>query len=490
MLEKIPKIPKTIRYLDGFSDSSYTIKNFKEDNLFVFVIYGNKVKFDFNKIGDDHRNLAKYLFFYWINLDLSVSTAYNNLVAIRDMDQERLTDIILAGPNQIRLEWSKLYSANLRPSAYRAIRSMLVAFCNFNVAGWSKLYLNFIGTSLPAPFQDKYAGIRNGDVFLSAHEESLIVSYLDDIAVFFSESPQNVTDEDLDACCMLMISYLYGMRPLQIALLTMRDVRIFRDENDDVDLSVGLTFKMIKQKRKSMAFPLTHRVKREWSPLIVGLYRRALARGLSGEDRLFAVLSNSDAGVAIQDLASRIVGCNVSAMDLRHTAAQRLVDSGASQEEVATFLGHSDISTCLVYFTSSPNQAELVNKALGISPVYQKVIQIAHDRIISRDELSKLKGDQQIGGVPHGIPIAGIGGCGLGQPNCPYNPITSCYGCKKFMPVNDVKIHRMALNDMRTVVKKFFAHSVSDDSNPTYMQLMRTIANIQAIIDELESGYA
>ena len=98
-----------------------------------------------------------------------------------------------------------------------------------------------------------------------------------------------------------------------------------------------------------------------------------------------------------------------TATDLRHTAAQRLVDAGATEEELAAFLG-TWLGTGLIYFGASASQAERVNRALGISTIYQRVAKIAHDRFISPEELADLKGDQQIAGVPHGIPIAGIGG--------------------------------------------------------------------------------
>jgi len=366
---------------------------------------------------------------------------------------------------------------------------MLVFLAKFNLAGWSPLYYDFIRTTLPAPFQDKYAGIRTGEVFLSAPEEALIVNYLDDLSSQVLQSPTSVCQQQLERGCMLLCAYLFGMRPIQIALLTLRDVRIWQD-GELPNPAVHLTFKMVKQRSKSKAFPLTRRVKHEWTPLVVELYRRAQSRGLSGGDRLFNVQSTGELGRAIKVLASELVGCDVSATDLRHTAAQRLVDAGASQEEVAEFMGHADITTCLVYFTSSPNQAERVNKALGISPIYQQVAKIGHTKFISPEELSQLKGDQQIAGVPHGIPIAGIGGCTTGQPSCPYNPITSCYGCQKFMPVTNIALHQQVLDDMRSVVNLFAASARGDGNSPAFLQLQRTIASIQAVINELETSDA
>lgn len=149
-------------------------------------------------------------------------------------------------------------------------------------------------------------------------------------------------------------------------------------------------------------------------------------------------------------------------------------------------MGHAQTNTGLVYYATSASHAERVNKALGASEVYRRVAKIARDRFISQEDLAKLKDEQQIAAVPHGIPIAGIGGCQSGQPGCPYNPVTSCYGCRKFMPVNDKALHEKVLNDMRQIVLFFESSSRADMKSPAYMQLQRTIAEIQAIIDELE----
>jgi len=127
-----------------------------------------------------------------------------------------------------------------------------------------------------------------------------------------------------------------------------------------------------------------------------------------------------------------------------------------------------------------------VNKALGISEIYQRVARIAHNRFIGPEELAQLKESQQIGGAPHGVPIAGIGGCTSGQAACPYNPILSCYGCRKFMPIHDVQMHSRVLADFRDVARFFHDSSRGDAVSPAYLQLERTIAEVQAVVVELE----
>jgi hypothetical protein len=152
--------------------------------------------------------------------------------------------------------------------------------------------------------------------------------------------------------------------------------------------------------------------------------------------------------------------------------------------ELAEEMGHSHLDTALVYFIYSRSMAARVNEALGISQVYNTVLRFAHEPFISPEELSKLKGELQIAGTPHGIPIAGIGGCKSGQPNCPYNPVLSCYGCHRFMPVAETEIHIRVLEDIRELLSYILSSSYAENGSAAF-QLKATIENIQSVISEL-----
>ncbi|MNY81961.1 hypothetical protein D3C86_2238050 [compost metagenome] len=62
----------------------------------------------------------------------------------------------------------------------------------------------------------------------------------------------------------------------------------------------------------------------------------------------------------------------------------------------------------------------------------------------------------------------------------------ACYGCDKFMPLHDKTIHQQVLRSMREVVLFFESHSRGDTHSPTYLQLQRTIAEVQQVLAELE----
>ncbi|WP_245763552.1 site-specific integrase [Paraburkholderia diazotrophica] len=486
LLQALPALPPVIRYYDDFDDKQYSIRDPVDAIVFELAINGRTIRVDFTPYERRHALLLKHVFLYLLGQDLAVSTAANYLIAATHLSLRDIADIVGAGPLEIASVWAALRVREMPVSAYILAKSLLRLLCRYRQQGWSDSYSFHITDTLPLPARDAYAGVHSGNVFLSVDEEAAIVRHLDGTVAALA-SLASVSYEALCDTGMLLCAYQFAMRPIQIAMLSMRNVRIWHDVQDGLP-TVHLTFHMAKQRSKAGQRPLTRRVKREWAPVFVALDKWRRLGGATGNAHFFNVQSNTEAGARIAALVRKLIGSDDlgSATDLRHTAAQRLVDAGASHEELAEFMGHSYVQTGLVYFRTSASHAERVNRALGASDIYRRVAKIAHDRFISSEELSQLKGDQQIAGVPHGIPIAGIGGCTSGQPACPYNPVTSCYGCRKFMPLHDRAMHESVLASMREVVLFFAQSSRGDTRSPTYLQLQRTIAEIQAVIDELE----
>ncbi len=479
----VPQLPSVIRYYDDFLDIACSIRSPAQHDIWVLSLSGKTELLNFGDFDAGIRPLIKHWCCDQIQ-SLAVATAKIRYGGLRRVAPSDMECVLSASPTNARSAWQVLMSNGYGLIETASIKSILYYFCKFNLAGWSSQYAEFLST-LPSPATDKYASVRSGDVFLSVDEEACLVTHFDKMSDTIALNPQLVTDEELRETVILLCSFQFGLRPMQIGMLQMRDVRIWEDTEDSI-ASVHLTFRMIKQRSRNKALPLLRKVKREWAPLFIELYERAIRDGANGDNRIFGVSSSSETGLAISRATAKLLPDPRNATQLRHTAAQRLVDAGASQEELAEFMGHSDIDTGLVYFQTSANQAERVNAALGISAIYQQVTKIAHDRFIDEKELAVLKGEQQIGAVPHGIPISGIGACAIGQHSCPSNPVTACYGCFKFMPINDTEIHRQVLSDFRSIVTFFSEASNGDENSPAYAQLKRTISNVQSIIAELE----
>ena len=134
-------------------------------------------------------------------------------------------------------------------------------------------------------------------------------------------------------------------------------------------------------------------IKREWAFMFAAFLARRRAH--PGEFNVFAnLVPGSLFGLPPEKIAatiarttSAITGVRRSANELRHTAAQRLVDAGATREELAEFMGHTSLDTGLVYFEASPTQASLINKALAVSPIYSAIVEVARTRTIDKAAL-------------------------------------------------------------------------------------------------------
>jgi hypothetical protein len=344
------------------------------------------------------------------------------------------------------------------------------------------LHAEFVTRALFVKQGDTYASVRSGDAFLTIEEEAYLVRWMDQSAL----KAENLDKATVELACLIVCSYQFGMRPKQLGIVRKRDC-IVRISPEDGSAIAHLTFKLIKQKDVALAGLLLNRkVKREWGPLFAALMKH---KELDANDSfLFGFSSRTSLSSALIDALSEILPTDTRrvAYDMRHSMAQRLVDSGASHEELAAAMGHTQLASGLVYFRATANQAELVNKALGISDTYIAVAKIAADKFISSHDLAGLKGDQQIAGVPHGIPIAGIGGCKTGQPLCPSNPVIACYGCPKFMPVRDAGLHAQVLEDFRGIVHFYMDVGRGETQSPAYLQLQRSISEVQNVIRDLK----
>jgi integrase len=185
------------------------------------------------------------------------------------------------------------------------------------------------------------------------------------------------------------------MRPKQLGTLRKRDCEIRVSKESGLP-SVYLTFRTLKQQDvQASRLPLLRKVKREWAPLLVATY------GLLSDAPSSAYFFGFQNRMALSaSLISRLdvilPGRGRVAYDLRHSMVQRMVDAGASQEEVAAALGHTRLTTGLVYFRASANQAELVNKALGLSETFQTLAKIADHRFISDEELAHSRGSSKL----------------------------------------------------------------------------------------------
>jgi integrase len=477
-IDTIPRPPSIIHYEDDYDDTIRSIKTSECESGVEIWSSGERKHLNFERIDADVRPIVRAYIFSCLQelAPLSAIKYYNLLSTISAADTYFMAT---ASPIDARAYWSNLV-ARYSYEALSTLKGLLRFLCRINFSKWTSIHVDFVATALSISGPDPYAVVRSGECFITTQEEAKIVRWIDDVAIIANKSSLQA----LELAAMVICSYQFGMRPKQLGMLRLRDCSIRLSEEDGSSI-VHLTFKMIKQRDAMLAkLPLVRKVKREWAPVFLNLLKHKDTE--NSANFLFGFKSRLELSAAFKKILGTIVpGGDITAYDLRHSLAQRLVDSGASQEELASALGHSTLSVGLVYFRSSANQAELVNKALGASTLYRKISKIADEKFISPEDMAALRGDMQIAGVPHGIPIAGIGGCQTGQPSCQFNPVTACYGCPKFMPVRTVSVHQQVLKEFRSVVLFYKDSGHGEMQSPAYLQLQRTISEVQNVIHQL-----
>jgi hypothetical protein len=328
--------------------------------------------------------------------------------------------------------------------------------------------------------------VRSGECFVPIDQQARIVDYIDEICALTSELPDSVPSVVLRDVCILIVTYQYAFRPGQIARIELADLRVFSTGAAHIAV---IAAKQIDQRKRTR---VTRRIKREWSPLFVEYRRRRECGGIplaSGvPDRLLFGLKPKGISQSVKTITAKITGKKWSPTELRHTAAQRLADAGVAHATLSEFMVHASIRSANVYFDTSPTQAQRVNQALAISPIYASVAKVAHSKTIDIDMLIGLPADNQIGAVPHGIPVSGIGACELGQSLCSKNPVFSCYTCSQFMPLNEPGVHEQVLEDLRTVVIEFASAARNNQISPAYVQLRSTLDGVRRVIEGLQAN--
>lgn len=484
-LAGLPSLPSSVRYYDDFEETFHTLSNFGEAVIFVFTCNGCDKIVDFSGFPSGCIVLLRHIAFDLIQRS-SINSAVGCLQTIARMSG-KVDDLLLAALTlpitEFRTAWIRTRWFGAIPDEVRSMKQIMFSLCSIGVHPWGPEWKNYV-KELSSTRRDKYKVVHSGECFLSANEQALLVDYFDELAALIETSPAQVTTGDLTNACMLLLAFQHGLRLGQIARIKRQGVRLF--STGAVHISIGLTKKLGKSIRY-----VVRRIKREWCSLFAQLLARdrstGEARRAMPPDLLFS-LRPAAAAARVRRLITGITGTSRTATDLRHTAAQRQVDAGASHAAVSELLGHDSIRTANIYFATSVTQAERVNRAMALSPIYSKLSEVSRTRTIDKEALLALPSDQQIGGVPHGIPIAGIGACTTGQGVCRKNPILSCYTCRKFLPINDIETHQQVVSDLRPVVREFFDAGKGNEESPAYTQLRGTLDAAQRVIADINSN--
>jgi integrase len=477
----LPALPKIIRYTDINFETSHVINNPDEENVWVITANRNAVSGDFGEAPAYLRKLLKgFVAEALLRPNYSSVTAIRRLSsAVTPSGQNLLTKLILSPPEKIIGVWDAidLIKEGIGVRRLLFFKVVLIYACRAHALHWRPDLINVISRGLHVGDIDRQS--KHSEDLLTLEEEVTVVRFLDDLA----KRAENASDQELLDGTLLMTCYQHGFRPIQMEMLQWLDYKQFEVADGTID--VHCRFYKAKQHGGSSErlVPMNRRFKPDWAPIFVEYSRRNHPQELGKDNYVwpFPYFYSK-----ICEAATRLGLKRLSSYNFRHSFAQRLADAGCTAEEIAEALGQSCTQTAKAYIENSPSQAKLVNEALGISPIYKALVKMHRNGFISQEELREVCQDQQIAGTPHGILLAGIGLCKSGQPNCPYNPVTSCYGCHKFLASTDIDIHMEALKGFREVVKEFEEASHGEQKTPAYRQLKTTCTNIVVVIEQIK----
>jgi hypothetical protein len=320
-VQSLHELPPVVRYYDDFDDETRSISNIRHSDMLPLHVNGRRNRLSLAGLPESYRTLIKHLLVFMLGEDLHISTCSNVLGAAIHFSPSDIEELVEASPTRILSVWMTLRARELPAHAYHLVKALLRFKCRHRWGGWSESYVAFVSHQLPNPAADAYARVRSGDVFLGAEAEAAIVRHIDRFAARLRADRLTLFPDYSELCdvSMTLCAYQFAMRPIQIAMLTQRDVRIWRPDPDG-DASVHLTFLMAKQRGTSKNRPMVRRVKHEWGVVIEATVAAATAQHRRIDGRLFDVDSNHEAGKRIAGLVERLTGDDASAMYLRHTA--------------------------------------------------------------------------------------------------------------------------------------------------------------------------
>jgi|GEM_PF-249047 len=482
-------LPKIISYFDDYDEIERVVQ--AEESQWRIRLNGVTSVFDLNAFPPSHRNLLHALAVVGLpSAPKGTCKAIQSFFA-HPWLLDSTGESALRGPI-VGLTFARRELGQRAPheSGFVAAKALLRAMARLEWFGWTEGDLDAlrqVHNPLVSPHQSPVDG---GEMLLSFAEQRDINEYFEDLTVGLARDRNSMPWQDLRAAAMLYWNYSNGFRPLQIAKLNTEDVRIRPGSQEHPTSTVVVRAPFVKQRRSRIKRFSARRMRRAWTPIMTAWIEARssteIAAGLDRPRSLFG-LPPQDVSREITRSVTQITGVRRTPYDMRHTAAQRLADMGANRLTIAEFLTHEDINTANAYIENSPAQAELVNQALGRSPVFQKLDAEIKRRSISSAQHAQLEPDRQIMNAPNGHAIVGIGGCAIGQSFCTKTPALACYTCPKFMFLrDDVEVHRNALAAARHIVQEFLEASPAGRNTPAFAQLRQTIEVMQAVISEIE----
>jgi integrase len=483
------QLPKVVHYFDDYEEVERSVR--ADESEWRVRLNGSTAVFRIGAIEAAHRDLLHALAVVGLpSAPKGARDALGHLLAHPVLLQRTAAAAVqgsLAGLSFIRRELGQIAPHEW---GFSAAKTLLRAMARLAWFGWTEDDLHALRQIENPLASPQKSPVADGEALLSLGEQRDLNEHLEELAIRIAKDSQCLRWQELRAAAMLYWNYSNGFRPIQIAKLDTEDVRIRARSDEHPTPTVAVRVTYVKQRKSRTKRFSVRQMRRAWTPIMAAwMQARSVPEVSAGFDRprsLFG-LPPQIVGREISRYVFEITGVRRTPYDMRHTAAQRLADVGANRLLIAEFLTHDNINTANAYIENSPAQAEIVNRALGQSPVFQKLDAEIKRRSISTSEHARLDPDQQVMDAPNGYPIVGIGGCRIGQSFCTKTPALACYTCPKFMFLrDDVEVHRNALVAAQSIVREFLEATPTGRNTPAFAQLTQTIEAMQAVIADIE----
>ncbi len=379
------------------------------------------------------------------------------------------------GPDAARRQWSaEIHDIDTA----KAGKTVLRLACDVAVGKWGSLHVPLV-RSLDTQANKTVLSQRSSHArrasIISVEDQARIARVLDEAAL-----RNDLSAHDVEVLAALALMFQHGVRPVQVLSLRREHVRLIRDAGGELNCIVSFH---AAKRHGGETIELVRQMKPEWTSLMSRTLTFAEAEARS------RVLRHSDSNSLWAGIKRVCTECGVhiafTANALRHTGAQALADAGHDRRSIRHFLGHGNDNAATVYVKASRKQAALINTALGVSKLYANILSLADARFVSVREMLAAAEGEQVGAVVGERFVAGVGLCRSGQDSCPYNPVTSCYGCRRFIPSLDRSAHEEAVAGMREQVLLYVRNGGAAES-PAQLQLTRALSGAQQVIEAVD----
>lgn len=260
----LPPLPSLVRYYDQFAQKDRVIRDISSC---VWAVHhsGSIVNLDFRKAGTISdpvvmRVVLEYIQSDQISTGLKYYSSFNNIDFGDFVRFKRLCEDL--SPSEFMGRWSLEILDKLPQRHIQSLRQILHWMAKWSIAHWQPSDRDLI-RSLPGFSSSKYKSVSDGCAFISLADRSKIVGYIDKYSALMTNDTEIFDPNFLRDLCLLAIAFQLGLRPLQMAMLTLNDVRIF-DEN-----TVHISVTLIKQRHEKTGRIVRRKIQASWCPIFL-----------------------------------------------------------------------------------------------------------------------------------------------------------------------------------------------------------------------------